>query len=147
MTAYSTFKRSPKNISYYARGFIFILILSQAFLSTSTASAAESPSFNDMAELLINKNQELESLRREIHGLSYKAVREGALEPAAGELEYTGGSDIMISVSRMFPYPGKLKLKKGIVNREINVKNLNFEQRKAELLAEMKKLYFKIFTA
>jgi outer membrane protein TolC len=138
------------------RFFVSLAAILLAFVLAEGARAqAPVTSLTDLASELERANPELTAARRAVDMRVARIAPAGALPDPTLSVGYMGGlrrpffpsgstqgSFQQLSTSQELPYPGKLALKTRIAATEADAERWNYENRRRELVAELKMTYF-----
>lgn len=135
----------------------FILIAFICLFSLNSFAAGEITTLDELIKITLEKNPEIKASRAKFEASAKRPSQEGTLpNPVIGAKyrnasfdELTLGDDPMtnleFSIKQEVPFPGKLSLKEGIAESESDMQKWNTEAVKRNVLAELKKTYYKWF--
>lgn len=102
--------------------------------------------YNYLVEEVLQNNKELKSIKEMINGKTDKIKLDSSLDPPGIAIEYFSNNDLMGYLSQTFPFWGKLSLKKKIASTDKNIGEIFYENKKLEILSELKMLYFDLYS-
>ncbi|OGL40110.1 MAG: hypothetical protein A3C43_00625 [Candidatus Schekmanbacteria bacterium RIFCSPHIGHO2_02_FULL_38_11] len=138
--------------------FLFFLI-SVFSLSTSLAEEKELPSLklSELIDEALKNNPGIKALKNRFEALSQKPSQEGTLDDPKLMLgitnvpvdEFGFDSESMtqkeIGISQMFPFPGKLKLRSEIAQKEADAAEKEYHHKVNEISEKVKDVYYELF--
>ena len=131
----------------------------KAELSAPQSDSSQEQGLQDLIQEALRKNPGVQSSLRQVEGLRHRVPQAKTLPDPTVAVGWAGNiapfsiqqgdpsSSRVLSASQTIPYPGKLKLKGEIADREAEAAWWDYEAARRRLVADVKSAYYDYFAA
>ena len=141
------------------RKIFFLIFLISVFLFSPLVNAEELPilKLDELVDEALKNNPEIKVFENRFKALSQRPSQEGTLDDPKLTLgvtnlptdEFNFNTESMtqkeIGISQMFPFPGKLRLRSEIAQKEADASEKEYYDKKNEITEKVKTAYYELF--